>query len=123
MRIALDYDDTFTLDKPLWRKFVADVLVNPNNSVTFVTFRGSDWINEDIEADAKDMGIEIVYTNGSQKMSVFKADVWIDDRPELIVNLEPLLDTISKANHITPCLLYTSPSPRDATLSRMPSSA
>ena len=25
--------------------------------------------------------------------------------------------------HSTPCLLYTSPSPRDATLSRMPSSA
>ena len=25
--------------------------------------------------------------------------------------------------HINPCLLYTSPSPRDATLSRMPSSA
>ena len=25
--------------------------------------------------------------------------------------------------HIEPCLLYTSPSPRDATLSRMPSSA
>ena len=25
--------------------------------------------------------------------------------------------------HPTPCLLYTSPSPRDATLSRMPSSA
>ena len=28
---------------------------------------------------------------------------------------------ISSASH--PCLLYTSPSPRDATLSRMPSSA
>ena len=28
-----------------------------------------------------------------------------------------------KAGHALPCLLYTSPSPRDATLSRMPSSA
>ena len=27
------------------------------------------------------------------------------------------------ATAVTPCLLYTSPSPRDATLSRMPSSA
>ena len=27
------------------------------------------------------------------------------------------------SSHINPCLLYTSPSPRDATLSRMPSSA
>ena len=28
-----------------------------------------------------------------------------------------------KANKVNTCLLYTSPSPRDATLSRMPSSA
>ena len=29
----------------------------------------------------------------------------------------------SKTSHVKGCLLYTSPSPRDATLSRMPSSA
>ena len=39
-----------------------------------------------------------------------------------------LFDTIDKntndaALHLRICLLYTSPSPRDATLSRMPSSA
>ena len=33
------------------------------------------------------------------------------------------LDILRKAGQITTCLLYTSPSPRDATLSRMPSSA
>ena len=32
-------------------------------------------------------------------------------------------DVMVKAGDIMPCLLYTSPSPRDATLSRMPSSA
>ena len=31
--------------------------------------------------------------------------------------------TVTKIAQITGCLLYTSPSPRDATLSRMPSSA
>ena len=31
--------------------------------------------------------------------------------------------TIAQASKIRHCLLYTSPSPRDATLSRMPSSA
>ena len=42
---------------------------------------------------------------------------WSDDDPESITKLE-------EANHIYKvCLLYTSPSPRDATLSRMPSSA
>ena len=30
---------------------------------------------------------------------------------------------VGRRGHVTPCLLYTSPSPRDATLSRMPSSA
>ena len=31
--------------------------------------------------------------------------------------------TLEKLSHAAACLLYTSPSPRDATLSRMPSSA
>ena len=31
--------------------------------------------------------------------------------------------TVAPEKNINPCLLYTSPSPRDATLSRMPSSA
>ena len=34
-----------------------------------------------------------------------------------------LLDTDRFFQILKPCLLYTSPSPRDATLSRMPSSA
>ena len=33
------------------------------------------------------------------------------------------LNTIKEIRDANPCLLYTSPSPRDATLSRMPSSA
>ena len=36
---------------------------------------------------------------------------------------ETLIDTAMTLNAMHPCLLYTSPSPRDATLSRMPSSA
>ena len=36
-------------------------------------------------------------------------------------NYDPVL--ISLVRRAMPCLLYTSPSPRDATLSRMPSSA
>ena len=38
-------------------------------------------------------------------------------KPELAV------DSLNQAIRLNPCLLYTSPSPRDATLSRMPSSA
>ena len=32
-------------------------------------------------------------------------------------------ESVNVSVHVRPCLLYTSPSPRDATLSRMPSSA
>ena len=38
-------------------------------------------------------------------------------------NLDQLLDRINRNSIHMDCLLYTSPSPRDATLSRMPSSA
>ena len=41
---------------------------------------------------------------------------WTQLQPNLFGRLFP-------AKHYDPCLLYTSPSPRDATLSRMPSSA
>ena len=37
--------------------------------------------------------------------------------------LRKCLDAIRTRNELDTCLLYTSPSPRDATLSRMPSSA
>ena len=33
------------------------------------------------------------------------------------------VDAVISVDEVTRCLLYTSPSPRDATLSRMPSSA
>ena len=44
----------------------------------------------------------------------------VDDDEELV---ELIVDTFSRDNRFDICLLYTSPSPRDATLSRMPSSA
>ena len=37
--------------------------------------------------------------------------------------LEKIKDSVSFARNLCPCLLYTSPSPRDRTRSRMPSSA
>ena len=43
---------------------------------------------------------------------------------EAIKNEVPILGTqLPQISKLIPCLLYTSPSPRDATLSRMPSSA
>ena len=42
--------------------------------------------------------------------------------PDFLSNNSHILNSIEIV-HETGCLLYTSPSPRDATLSRMPSSA
>ena len=55
-------------------------------------------------------------------------DIWVNDLYEPLYNFWSMLQTNgdemtdSLKNYKT-CLLYTSPSPRDATLSRMPSSA
>ena len=42
---------------------------------------------------------------------------------DLTGKLDPDVNTIKELISLNICLLYTSPSPRDATLSRMPSSA
>ena len=57
------------------------------------------------------------------------------DKTDLLLNLAKILTVMNnrvliidsslmqKAKYVVPCLLYTSPSPRDRTRSRMPSSA
>ena len=58
-------------------------------------------------------------------------DAFLNSPPPIIKSLQPVMDQCLMIKGIsgvpiTPfkgCLLYTSPSPRDATLSRMPSSA
>ena len=47
--------------------------------------------------------------------------VWLETRPSTWTSNEAALELSSGLGQL--CLLYTSPSPRDATLSRMPSSA
>lgn len=81
MRIALDYDDTYTLDRASWRNAVAALTMNPSTSVTFVTARMERGDNADIYQDANAMGIDIVFCNRRQKQECFNADVWIDDMP------------------------------------------
>lgn len=90
MKFALDYDETFTADKPLWTKFVRDALAS-GHTVTFVTIRGEYYDNLDILADAEMLSIPCVFTGGRQKSSCFDADIWIDDAPEMIPSASKLL--------------------------------
>ena len=56
----------------------------------------------------------------NRNVATHAAGVVIADKK--LTEIVPLYKDVS-ANLLLPCLLYTSPSPRDATLSRMPSSA
>ena len=85
----------------------------------------------------KSLKTPLRYPGGKSRACV-KLDQYIPDLRDYKEYREPFLGGGSVAIHITkkyphldiwvndlyePCLLYTSPSPRDATLSRMPSSA
>ena len=85
LKIALDYDETYTADREFWRSFVA-LAKSHNHQVSFVTFRTHNIYdnNIDIFIDSKKCGINIVYSSGKPKRSVFDADIWIDDSPETI---------------------------------------
>ena len=52
-----------------------------------------------------------------------KDAVFIIPKPSLLASVVDMISDIPMDDRDTNCLLYTSPSPRDATLSRMPSSA
>ena len=84
MKIALDFDETYTVDPDLWAALVTKCKTG-KHTVTFVTYRPSNGNNADIEFEAQCLGIDIVYTAGKQKQHCFDADVWIDDSPETIV--------------------------------------
>lgn len=94
LSIALDYDECFTANRELWTTFVL-LAKSLNSKVTFITFRYETQNNKDIIADAKHLDIPIVFSNGKQKASVFKADIWIDDAPITIPSLSAMTDRLN----------------------------
>ena len=68
-----------------------------------------DWLKETEEALRQIVMADVILLNKSDTVSKFY--------------LKELAEQLQVINPHTICLLYTSPSPRDATLSRMPSSA
>ena len=97
LSIALDYDECFTANRELWTNFVL-LAKSLNSKVTFVTFRYETQNNEDIIADAKHLDIPIVFSNGKQKSSVFKADIWIDDSPITIPSIDAIKSILCDEN-------------------------
>ena len=91
MKIALDYDETFT-EAPVFWGLVVNLAKQHGHEICFVTYRDHRWGNDDIELDAESLGIEIIYTCGKQKAGVYDADVWIDDMPVCIPKASELGD-------------------------------
>ena len=91
MKIALDFDDTYTRDPPFWDKFIADALER-GHDVRIVTFRKSSMT--DPALDYLRLTIPVIFTEYQQKRKFTNemgwiVDVWIDDSPEFIV--DPIL--------------------------------
>ena len=99
LAIALDYDETFTANKNLWTLFVHSAKAL-NCNVTFVTYRHQDGYNDDILADARALGIPVIYSNGKPKSSVFKPDVWIDDKPITIPSYQAMNDMLDNCTEL-----------------------
>lgn len=80
MKIALDFDETFTEDPVLFGNLVRLAKAR-GHEVKMVTWRKPEANNEDIELEARAMGIDVIYCSGIAKMKCYAADVWIDDSP------------------------------------------
>lgn len=89
MKIALDYDKTYTLDKWFWNA-VIDLAADDGHEVRIVTYR--DPVKDNIDKEVPDC--PVIYTDGVAKKFYcqwfaddkkgWMPDVWIDDRPETV---------------------------------------
>lgn len=93
MRIALDFDGTYTEDEILWAAFV-NKAKERGHYVAFVTARKDDGYNQELEAAAQMLAIDIVYCDARPKSECFKADVWIDDNPLWIPTHQGMRDEL-----------------------------
>lgn len=85
MKIALDYDGTYTRDPELW-KVVVRLFRQQGHDIRIVTARDVTHDNIDDRVD----GTPIIYCNGVAKrfychhFAHFDPDIWIDDKPESV---------------------------------------
>ena len=104
---------------------VADELTEKGYEVTIFDQKKSTWINDNqkfIESDLLDREHVIKSLEGFNFVIHFAGIADIGESKEK--PLETIeTNIIGTANLLEGCLLYTSPSPRDKTVSRMPSSA
>lgn len=88
MRIALDYDKTYTADPNAWRNIINFLIGNNRATIHIVTSRDDRDTVEDTEW-FKAGNIPVVYCDYKAKRQVceergIQIDIWIDDNPYFI---------------------------------------
>jgi hypothetical protein len=88
MKIALDFDDTYTRDPELWDQFI-NLSQSRGHDIRIVTFRKSSMTDPALDYLATKM--PVIFTEYTQKRHFtneigWTVDIWIDDSPEFIVN-------------------------------------
>ena len=101
------------------------MLIKQNKLPNFQVWRGSfeghfaDWKNKLTEYCSGDYTFQIDAVEMPHKECIETLPMLLTLNPDVDVMLVPRINTVEGLT----CLLYTSPSPRDRTRSRMPSSA
>lgn len=78
MLIAIDYDDTITLDRAFWSQFI-DMAIDSGHQIIIATGRK---VSEPVMMP----GVEVVYAGDELKRVAceragYQVDIWIDDEP------------------------------------------
>lgn len=86
MKIALDFDDTYTADPPLWDSFIADA---KSRGHTVIVVTGRRRTEENI-AEVQVPGCTVIFTELQAKEWYCSRyhkctfDIWIDNEPRFI---------------------------------------
>ena len=84
----------------------------------FAAQRAQDWTQSPYDEDTQNAARDLLNEGGEALVEAFYTDLEFGTG-----GLRGLMGVGTNRMNAYTCLLYTSPSPRDATLSRMPSSA
>jgi hypothetical protein len=102
VKIAIDYDQTITLDYPFWADFI-NRTVDAGHDIRICTMRSEAMKDEWLKVVEET--IPVLCTNRQQKREFcdnlgWHPDIWIDDSPEFIVrrDVETYLKAIDEIN-------------------------
>lgn len=88
MLIAIDFDETLTMDAEFWRSFIQSARAFGHQVVCVTARRDTDDNNETIDSwmHAHGIDLRVYYSSLGSKVDYMqkrglKVDIWIDDQP------------------------------------------